>query len=64
MYWCDGTCYFIGRFSNVNTGRARLIRSFHLSFFEIFASFLSFHVYNAHLIQTRLIWSYIDLKVI
>ena len=32
------------------------------SFSEIFAIFLSFHVYNAWLIQTQLIWSSINLK--
>ena len=38
--------------------RIRLIRSF----FEIFARFLSFHVQNAWLIQTRLIQSSTNLK--
>ena len=53
----------------MNTGRERLIgtwliQSFHLirGFCEIFARFLSFHVYNAWLIQTWLIQSSTNLK--
>ena len=50
------------------TGRAWLIRTwliqFHLirSFFEIFARFLSFHVYNTWLNQTWLIQSSTNSK--
>ena len=45
---------------NLNTVNSK----FHLirSFFEIFERFLSFHVYNALLIQTQLIQSFINSK--
>ena len=46
----------------VDTGRARLIRTRLIRFCEIFARFLSFHVYNAQLIQTWLIRSSTNLK--
>ena len=50
------------RSGTVNSNTVNL--KFHLirSFFEIFARFLSFHVYNAWLIQTQLILSSTNLK--
>ena len=44
--------------SNTVNSKFHLIRSF----FGIFARFLSFHVYNAWLIRTWLIWSFTNLK--
>ena len=44
--------------SNTVNSKFHLIRSF----FEIFARFLSFHVYNAWLIRTQLIQSSTNLK--
>ena len=46
--------------SNMVKSKFHLIRSF----FEIFARFLSFHVYNAWLIWTQLIQSSINSKQI
>ena len=58
-----GIILTIKAISLVDTGRARLIRTGLIrSFCEIFARFLSFHVYNAQLIQTWLIQSYTNLK--
>ena len=58
MHQCYGWNYLNYQFIAillVDTGRARLIRTRLIRFCEIFARFLSFHVYNAQLIQTWLI---------